>query len=153
MFFRRFLRDRHQPDGGPEVHLHAPHRVPEGPGDVHVPGAAQLGPGPDARPPGRLAQHHRRGLCHREPVRADRRDAQREATESVLVTFHLLEEVNHSMSLFCGGKKYLNYYFEFPTCTYLEAVKCIFQFLEIDLLGLFRPALFTLSSLFMQRPV
>lgn len=89
MFFlcsRRFLRHWDQSDGGPEVHLHPPHRVPEGPGDVHVPGAARLGQGADARPQSGLPQHHRRGLHHGEPLRAHRRHAEREAAEVVLVT-------------------------------------------------------------------
>lgn len=40
---RGVICHRNQPDRGPQIHLHAPNRVSEGPGDVHVPNTAQLG--------------------------------------------------------------------------------------------------------------
>lgn len=86
--FRGFLRDWNQPHRGPEVHLHTPDRVPEGPGDVHLLRAAGLGSGADPGVQGGLRQHHRRGLCHRETLCSHRRHAEREATETLLLTLH-----------------------------------------------------------------
>lgn len=88
--FRILLRHRHQPDRGPEVHLHPPYGVSEGPGDVHVPDAAELGEGADARLQTRLRQHHSGRLHHWMPVCTDRGRPEPEAAETVIVTLDRL---------------------------------------------------------------
>lgn len=107
--FRILLRHRHQPDRGPEVHLHPPYGVSEGPGDVHVPDAAELGEGADARLQTRLRQHHSGRLHHWMPVCTDRGRPEPEAAETVVVTLDRLALMNQWITAWSTHRKTTQY--------------------------------------------